>query len=82
MFDKATSCLTDFVNIRCGNDAAVFLETIMVGVQPPVCEKREYKYASDINNSDPNNAPASKSTYICVISSILSCIYIAIYRQR
>lgn len=43
----ATECLTYFTFENCGLEAADFLETLVLGQTPPICDQRTKKYITE-----------------------------------
>lgn len=56
--DRAVTCLGEKVNDNCGNEAAVFLETIALGTRPPDCNEITPRYTTPAQNS-PSNGQTS-----------------------
>ena len=70
-------CLTDTVEIHCGDEAADFVYTLLTGLMPPYCDATNPEYrpvGSDTTrrwnqkNHDPNGAGAVRQSIVLVLS--------------
>ncbi|OWF55798.1 uncharacterized protein LOC110455359 isoform X2 [Mizuhopecten yessoensis] len=73
--DEAASCLTGTVDLNCGNEAASFLETILLGTRPPACGDKMPVYSVDGNSGSDDANILSGKTNCLIISIILTIVF-------
>ncbi|XP_060080958.1 uncharacterized protein LOC132560307 [Ylistrum balloti] len=73
--DEAATCLTGTVDLHCGNEAAFFLETILLGSRPPACGQKMPVYNRDDNSGTNDANIVSGKTNCLIISIMLSMVF-------
>ncbi|XP_069141680.1 uncharacterized protein [Argopecten irradians] len=73
--DEAAACLTGNVDLNCGNEAASFLETILLGTRPPACGYKMPIYSPGDTSGTDDASFLSGKTNCFIVSVVLAIIF-------